>query len=135
MIRYSGKQFGFMLLSNWCLPSGSLLRDPVALGGGRPAKRLQEVICLVAVCCLDCWELPSVDQSVFKHFIVFPDPLPADVLCSGREASALGKEVGVAELRKREGALMPCALSPVLLLRSGMGFKHFHFGKKWEENS
>lgn len=89
----------------------------------------------MAVCCLGCWELPSVDQSVFKRFIVFPDPLPADVLCSGREASALGKEVGVAELRKREGALMPCALSPVLLLSSGLGFKHFHFGKKWKENS
>lgn len=121
-----------MLLLNWCLPSGSSLWNPVALEGGRPAKPLQEVMCLVAVCCLGCWEPPSVYQCVFKHFIVFPDWLPADVLWSGREARALGKEIEAAELRQRVGTLMSCALSPVFLLRRSIGFK---LCKTWKENS
>lgn len=63
------------------------------------------------LCCLDCWGLPSVDQSILKHFLTFPDRLPLDVWCSGPEAEALGMEVGTAELRQRRECLVLCHLS------------------------
>lgn len=72
-------------------------------------RGLPEVTGLVTVCSLDCWELPSANQHSFKHFTVFPDLLPTDVLCLGRVASDLGKEAGAAELRQGErGASFSC---------------------------
>ena len=64
------------------------------VGGGRPLRRLQEVTCVVAVCSQDRWEPRKAHRLAFKHCIVFPDLLPADVLCGGREARALGRGWG-----------------------------------------
>lgn len=100
------------------------------LGGVWPAKTPAGGICLVTVCAQDCRELPSADQRAFKHFIVFPDLLPADVLCLGREASTLGTEVGAAEWRQGKRVLIPCALSSVSLLRRGLGLKHPYSGRR-----
>lgn len=86
-------------------------------------RGLPEVTGLVTVCSLDCWELPSANQHSFKHFTVFPDLLPTDVLCLGRVASDLGKEAGAAELRQGEGVLVSHASSSVLSLRSGGGLQ------------
>lgn len=104
-------------------PVGFWPRGRSVLGGVWPAKTPAGGMCLVTARRI-AGNPPRADQHAFKHFIVFPDLLPADVLCSGREAGILGTEVGAAEWRQGRGVLIPGALSSVMLLRRGPGLKH-----------
>ena len=63
---------------------------------------------------LSGWEFPA-----FKHG-------------RGKESRALGTG-WAAELRQRQGVLIPCALSSVLLSRRGLGFEYVCFGKEVQE--